>query len=123
MAESEIHIPFYKIVTDENGRHYCFFCELSGGRVVVDVPDCAADPDTEWKTVWETKGKAHFNQCHRCGKWVNDIMYNADVLECVDCAPWEEPPRYCSKCGGKIRRKDIYCPKCGARLQYGEVWT
>lgn len=51
---------------------------------------------------WEQEGKQHFNQCRRCGRWVSDVMYNADVLECVGCTPWENVPKYCARCGKKL---------------------
>lgn len=40
-------------------------------------------------------------------------MYNADVLECVDCAPWQVDPIYCSECGAKVKSGDFLCSECG----------
>jgi len=70
---------------------------------------------------WE-EGKNYFNHCHKCGRWVSDVMYNPDVCECVDCVPWEENPRYCSQCGVKIPMNTTFCSECGTRLRYREVW-
>lgn len=41
------------------------------------------------EAAWEKGGRAKFNPCGQCGRWVSDVMYNADVHECVACAPWE----------------------------------
>jgi len=46
-------------------------------------------------------------------------MYNADTLECVECSPWEEHPRYCPHCGSKVKSADVFCNRCGVRLMYG----
>ena len=79
------------------------------------------DPERELETAWNNEGRSHFNLCHKCGKWVCDAMYNADVMHCADCTPWENKPKYCSLCGIKVAISDIFCRKCGARLQYREV--
>ncbi len=110
----------YRVISDAGGKLYQFFCELSGALCCTVGPVSSGEKD-ELQLAWE-KGQQYFNQCHRCGKWVCDAMFNADVLECVDCAPWEESPRYCSKCGEKITAPATYCCSCGARLRYGEVW-
>ena len=111
----------YKVIEKDGGRCYRFFCEASGmamvtTRVYRGVP--AAD---EAETAWTGEGREHFNLCHKCGKWVCDAMYNADVMHCADCTPWENKPKYCSLCGIKVAISDIFCRKCGARLQYREV--
>ncbi len=46
------------------------------------------------EAAWEKGGRAKFNPCGRCGRWVTDVMYNADVHECVACAPWENLPHF-----------------------------
>lgn len=46
-------------------------------------------------------------------------MYNVDVLECVDCAPYEGVPQYCKHCGAKVTTDKNTCGKCGALLAYG----
>ncbi len=111
----------YHIISDTNGNRYRFYCELSGAAIYTTTPIHAQDPDEELKLAWK-EGRPHFNQCHKCGKWVCDVMFNADVLECVDCAPWEDQPQYCSNCGIKINAPDTYCRNCGFRLRYGKIW-
>jgi len=113
----------YSIIPDKAGNRYRFFCEVSDAAVFTTEPLTAATPEQERNLAWEQEGKAHFNQCPRCGRFVCDTMYNADVCECVECAPWEEPPKFCRNCGGAIVEGSVFCPKCGIRARYGEVWT
>lgn len=123
MTENANRTARYKIITDAGGNRYRFFCALSGAAMCTTKPIRADTQAEELEIAWETEGIQHFNQCHKCGKWVSDAMYNADVLECVDCAPWEDRPNYCSQCGEKIPVDDTFCRKCGARLQYREVYA
>lgn len=58
------------------------------------------------------------SRCHKCGRWVIDAMYNADVLECVECAPWEGEPVFCKTCGSKASAPGRVCPVCGELLTY-----
>lgn len=113
----------YRVIADAGGNRYRFFCDVSGAAVCITRPIRADTPEEALMLAWETEGRKQFNQCHKCGKWVSDVMYNADVLQCVDCAPWENKPRFCQKCGSKVSASDTFCRKCGARLQYGEVIT
>lgn len=122
MSVTKKKTPPYRIISDTGGNRYRFFCELSGGAVCTTKPIRADTQEEELQLAWETEGKASFNQCHKCGRWICDAMYNADVLECVDCAPWENTPRFCPKCGERIVVSDTFCRKCGVRLRYGEVW-
>lgn len=78
-------------------------------------------PQEELEKAWTEEGREHFNLCHKCGKWVCDAMYNADVLHCADCTPWENKPKYCSNCGTRAGIADTFCRRCGAKLQYREV--
>ncbi len=112
-------IASHKIVSTLNGYVCQFFCDLSGALVCTSRPLNSPQPEQELLFVWEHEGRQHFNHCHRCGKWVMDAMYNADVLECVECSPWEEAPAYCSQCGAKVETDTPKCPQCHARLQYG----
>lgn len=108
----------YKIISDTGGNRYQFFCDLSGALVCTTKPIRADTPEQELLLAWESEGKREFNPCRKCGKWVSDVMYNADVLECVECAPWEDPPNFCPQCGKKLSAPERYCPKCGAKLLY-----
>ena len=72
--------------------------------------------DKELLEAWETEARKCFNKCHKCGKWVIDAMYNVDILECVDCAPWQEQPLYCSNCGASVEACERVCSKCGKPL-------
>ena len=108
----------YKVVADAGGNRYRFYCDLSGALLCTTKPYHADTPEQELLLAWESEGRREFNPCHKCGKWVSDVMYNADVLECVECAPWEDPPNFCPQCGKKLSAPERYCPKCGAKLLY-----
>lgn len=109
----------YRVIAGVDGNRYRFYCDRSGALGCETSVIHAAKPDEELLIAWKTEGRKHFNQCERCGSWVIDAMYNADVLECVDCTPWEEEPRYCSRCGTKVQGDESKCRACGAALQYG----
>ncbi|MBE6542424.1 MAG: hypothetical protein E7672_08265 [Ruminococcaceae bacterium] len=109
----------YKIISDSGGNRYKFYCDLSGALVCTTNTYCESTPEAELEAAWEAEGKKNFNFCHKCGKWVIEAMYNADALECVECAPWENTPEYCKFCGGKVSVSDAVCPKCGEKLIYG----
>ena len=109
----------YKIITDSGGNRYKFYCDPTGALLCPTKPYHADTPEKELELAWNTEGKAHFNLCHKCGKWVIDAMYNADALECVGCAPWEDTPEFCKFCGAKVSASDSVCPKCGEHLIYG----
>jgi len=111
----------YKIITDSGGSRYRFFCDLSGMALCTTEPVRGDTQQQELKMAWETEGKKHFNRCAKCGRWVSDPMFNADMLQCVDCAPWQEKPNYCIHCGKEISGTDRFCDACGTRLRYREV--
>ncbi len=113
----------YQIITDPAGTRYCFFCEASGAAMCTTSPVTADTQAAELTLAWENEGKQYFNYCPKCGRFVCDTMYNADVCECVDCAPWEKAPRYCKQCGQIIQNGNTFCSKCGHRAMYGEVWS
>lgn len=113
----------YRVISDSGGNRYRFFCDASGALGCTTNPVRADTPEEELLLAWETEGKKHFNLCHQCGKWVADVMYNADVLQCVDCSPWENKPHFCRHCGIEVALTDTFCRECGTRLQYGEVVT
>ena len=100
MKEVNIFMPkkktaAYKIITDSGGNRYKFYCDLTGALLWTTKPYHADTPMKELELAWNTEGKAYFNLCHKCGKWVMEAMFNADALECVACAPWENTPEYC----------------------------
>lgn len=110
----------YKIISDSGGaRIVQFFCDASGMLLCTSRPIRAVSEEEALRIAWESEGKQHFNLCHKCGRRVSAVMYNADTLECVDCSPWETAPKYCKTCGAKVSSGDVYCPKCGTALQYG----
>lgn len=111
----------YKVIGDSGGRRYRFFCDVSGMAVCTTRPIQGETPEEELLAAWESEAREQFNYCNKCGRWVSDAMYNADVLQCVDCAPWENKPRFCHRCGIDVALADTFCRKCGAKLQYGEV--
>lgn len=112
----------YKIIADSGGNRYRFFCEASGAAVHTTKPVRTDIQEKELIFAWE-EAKQHFSHCPKCGRFVCDTMYNADVCECVDCTPWEKRPNYCKKCGTHISAGNTYCTVCGDRVLYGEVWS
>ena len=109
----------YKILADAGGTRYRFFCDLSGAVLCTTKAYQADSPEQELALAWACEGKKHFCLCQKCGKWVMEAMYNADALECVACAPWENTPEYCKSCGTKVSAFDTVCPQCGKQLIYG----
>lgn len=109
----------YRVVESEAGRRFRFFCEASGAEVCVTASVPGENRGEALMRAWKAEGRSHFNQCHRCGRWVSDVMYNADTLECVDCSPWEEQPAFCPQCGMRVTDDAVFCRRCNARLRYG----
>lgn len=108
----------YKIITDAGGNRYNFYCDLSGALVCTTKPYKADIPEEELRLAWEKEGKKHFNPCHKCGKLVIDAMFNPEVAECVECAPFEAESKFCKNCGTKIEEPTRKCPACGKLLHY-----
>ena len=109
----------YKIISDSGGNSYIFFCDLSGAAICTEKAYSAPTPEKELSLAWESEGKQNFQFCHKCGRWVIDALFNADALECVSCAPWEDTPKFCKFCGAKVAGNDALCKKCGKQLSYG----
>jgi len=109
----------YKMVSDAGGNRYKFYCDVSGALACTTELIRAKTPGEELQIAWETVGRLHFNLCHKCKRWVIDAVYNADVLECVECAPYEAEPHFCKNCGIKIETPSGKCPACGHKLMYG----
>ena len=108
----------HKLITDSEGKiRYQFFCDLSGALEYTSTP-ISADSEKELERIWNEEAKAHFNVCHKCGKSVSSEMFNAEVFECVACAPWENAPQYCPHCGQKVKGYENNCVYCGKKLRY-----
>ena len=108
----------YKIIADADGFRFQFFCDLSGARLCTTEIIRADSFEAALASAWESEGRREFNHCEKCGKWISDAMFNTDVHECVECAPWENYPLYCPQCGRKITDTKKYCPGCGVQLRY-----
>lgn len=106
----------FRIVSDEKGNRYEFFCDLSNALVHTSEPVKADDPEEELMLAWAKGGKANFNKCKKCGKWVIDAMWNPDLWNCVQCSPIEDYPNYCPECGAKTSDPSYYCHICGTKL-------
>lgn len=130
----------YKVISEKSGNIYQFFCDLSGALCCTTKPIKAENADEELQIAWINEGRKMFNKCSNCGKWVNDIVFNPDTLQCVACSPWEitgdsqseqssikilsefgfgpeEMKKYvvCENCGQLLRSEYNFlnCPNCG----------
>ena len=114
----------YKALEDSGGYRFMFYCDLSGAHICTTKEIYYGDTQEEaLKSAWQSEGRSHFNQCRKCGKWVSLAMYNVDVLECVECAPFEAEAKFCKNCGAKIEEPTKPCPTCGKPLAYyGKGW-
>lgn len=109
----------YKIVNEADGDRFLFFCDVTGAHVCTTKKTYRSDtPKQTLKLAWLEEGMRYFNRCHKCGKWVVDAAYNAEVLECVECAPYECEPNFCKNCGAKIEDLSLQCKVCGKPLLY-----
>ena len=124
MAESQ-KTAAYKVIADTGGgRVFRFYCDISGELLYTSPPIRAETEEQALAEAWKA-GKREFSRCRNCGRWVSDLMFNPDTMQCVDCTPWEDLPFYCRECGLKLER-DVYpdrCPRCGALLMGGEDET
>ena len=109
----------YKIISDSGGNRYKFYCDLSGALLCTTGPYRSESPEQDLEAAWEREAKKHFSRCHKCGRWVIEAMFNADALECVACAVWENTTQFCKSCGAKVSAGDAVCPKCRKHLIYG----
>lgn len=110
----------YKIVAGTEGNRYRFYCDISGALVCTTKPYTAQLPEEELLLAWEKEGKQYFNVCPKCGRYVIDAVFNPEVGECTDCAPFEYETRYCKHCGAKIDAdfNEQFCPVCNRKLHY-----
>lgn len=111
----------YRLVPVEEGNRYRFFCAVTGAGLCTQEDYRAASPEQELLLAWEREGRSHFNQCRKCGRWVFDVAYNPEVLECIECAPFECEARYCKSCGVRVPVGSRICPACGKPLYYEGV--
>lgn len=109
----------YKAVTDGGGYRFLFYCDVSDAHVHTTREIYQADAvEPALLMAWEKEGRAYFNRCHKCGRWVMDAVYNAEVLECVECAVYEADPKFCKHCGARIVSPSKVCVSCGRKLVY-----
>lgn len=111
----------YQLVPAEKGSCYRFFCAVTGAALCTQEAYRAEDPEQELLLAWEREGRGQFNQCRKCGRWVFDVAYNPEVLECIACAPFECEARYCKSCGVRVPAGSRICPACGRTLYYEGV--
>lgn len=109
----------YRILQDGGGMRFRFFCEVSGAAICTTAPAQPQPIEAALDKAWRSEGREHFSLCHRCGRWVSDLMYNPNTLQCVNCSPWEEQPAFCPHCGARVQDERPFCLACGKRLQYG----
>lgn len=115
----ERNVACHKTVADSGGYRFLFYCDVSGVHACTTKEIYHADsPEAALLTAWNAEGRGRFNRCHKCGRWVIDAVYNADVLECVDCAPYEVEPKFCKNCGTRIESSARHCLSCGKKLMY-----
>ena len=116
---TEKNVARHKLLTDSSGYRFLFYCDVSGAHVCTTKEVYHADtPEAALLSAWEAEGRRHFNRCHKCGKWVIDAVYNAEVLECVACAPYETEPQFCKNCGARVQASIRHCQSCGKKLIY-----
>jgi hypothetical protein len=103
--------------TTPNGDKYTFFCDLSGAVVHTTDPICAVGEEAALALA-KRESRDYFNRCRQCGKWIGDTVYNIDEAKCVECAPFDMAPHYCTECGGPLKENAETCAGCGARVKY-----
>lgn len=108
----------FKVLAGADGNRYRFYCDLSGALLCTTGPYQANAPEAELLLAWEKEGKQYFNVCRSCGRYVSNVMYNVEVWECVQCAPYEVEAKFCKNCGAKLDTSGKICPKCGKLLKY-----
>ncbi len=116
MAGKDHATAKYRVIADSGGSRYRFFCDASGMMLCTTGPVRGATQEEELRLAWEKEGRRYFNRCAKCGRWVGDPMFNADLLQCVDCAPWQSSPNFCSRCGRRIPEPDRRCGACAGEV-------
>lgn len=111
----------YRLLPAQGGNRYSFICGVTGAQLLTDRVYQADDAAQELSLARQTEGRTHFNQCSKCGRWVFDVAYNPEVLECIECAPFEKEARFCKSCGVRVPAGCRTCPACGKMLYYEGV--
>lgn len=111
----------YCLLPAQGGNRYSFICGVTGARFLTDRVYQADDGVGELLLAWQAEGRMHFNQCRKCGRWVFDVAFNPEVLECIECAPFEAEARFCKSCGVRVPAGCRTCPACGKMLYYEGV--
>jgi len=106
----------HRVFPEKGGNRYRFFCDLSGMAVYTTPPLRLPDGGNELAAAW-AMARPHFNHCPRCGRWVSDLLFHPAAGACVACAPWEDPPRFCPRCGAPVRENEQTCRACGMDLR------
>lgn len=96
----------YEIKKTEDGVIFLFYCDLCYHTVSIsgfnkDIHNI------------QLEAMRHFNMCHACGKWVCDLHYNEEIMNCVECAPKK---MYCYECGKELLIHEKYCKNCGNKI-------
>lgn len=102
----------YKRTPTAQGIQYTFYCELTGLSVYTTTPITETDLQAAYLAAWG-EAKYYFNQCTKCSRWVSDLAYNIDDMQCVDCSPYQRKPKYCQQCGCPIPSGERFCRRCG----------
>ena len=109
----------YKIISEKAGNRYQFYCDLSGALCSITKPIKVENSQKELELAWDNEGRSMFNKCQKCGKWICDVMFNPDTLECVDCSPWDETEHHNKDnlsefgFGPEEMEKYVVCTSCG----------
>ncbi len=111
----------YRLVPAEAGNRYRFFCAVTGAALCTRAVYQADTPEQALLLAWAREGRSQFNQCQKCGRWVFDVAFNPEVLECIECAPFECEARYCKFCGVRVPAGSRSCPACARPLYYEGV--
>lgn len=111
----------YRLLPAQGGNRYSFICGVTGAQFLTERVYQASDSAYELALAWQDEGRVQFNQCHKCGRWVFDVAYNPEVLECIACAPFEAEARFCRSCGARVPSGGRTCPSCGKMLYYEGV--
>lgn len=111
----------HRLVPTAEGNIYIFFCGVTGAQFQTRRAYKADSPEKELFLAWESEGRCHFNRCQKCRRWVFNVAYNPEVLECIECAPFEDEAKFCKFCGTHVPPFVKTCPTCKKPLYYEGV--